>query len=44
MFVILFMTVIGITKSWSIMIGDAVSDASIWSHEGVALERIMLSG
>ena len=46
MFVIPFMTRIGITKSWGgwSITGDTATDAGIWSYEGVAAAHIILSG
>ena len=46
MFVIPFMTRIGITKSWGgwSITGDTATDAGIWNYEGVAAAHIILSG
>ncbi|KAH6559215.1 hypothetical protein KP509_1Z019400 [Ceratopteris richardii] len=46
MFVIPFMTRIGITKSWGgwSITGETATDAGIWSYEGVATAHIILSG
>nr|YP_009862990.1 photosystem II 47 kDa protein [Anthoceros punctatus]QKD76445.1 photosystem II 47 kDa protein [Anthoceros punctatus] len=46
MFVILFMTRLGITKSWGgwSITGETVTNAGIWSYEGVAAVYIVLFG
>ncbi|KAG6540616.1 hypothetical protein Mapa_017945 [Marchantia paleacea] len=46
MFVIPFMTRLGITKSWGgwSITGETVTNAGIWSYEGVAAVHIVLSG
>ena len=46
MFVMPFMTRIGITDSWGgwSITGESVSNPGIWSFEGVALSHILLSG
>nr|QUS65149.1 PsbB [Isoetes gardneriana] len=46
MFVIPFMTRLGITKSWGgwSITGETVTNAGIWSYEGVAAAHIVLSG
>jgi photosystem II CP47 chlorophyll apoprotein len=46
MFVLPFMTRIGITQSWSnwSINGDSVINPGIWSYEGVAASHIILSG
>jgi photosystem II CP47 chlorophyll apoprotein len=46
MFVIPFMTRLGITKSWGgwSITGETVNNAGIWSYEGVAAVHIVLSG
>jgi photosystem II CP47 chlorophyll apoprotein len=46
MFVIPFMTRLGITKSWGgwSITGETVTNAGLWSYEGVAVVHIVLSG
>jgi len=46
MFVMPFMTRLGITDSWGAwtITGGSVADPGIWSYEGVALAHIILSG
>lgn len=46
MFVMPFMTRLGITDSWGgwSITGESVSSPGIWSFEGVALTHIVLSG
>jgi photosystem II CP47 chlorophyll apoprotein len=46
MFVMPFMTRLGITDSWGgwSITGESVSNPGIWSFEGVALSHIILSG
>ncbi|KAG6540740.1 hypothetical protein Mapa_017876 [Marchantia paleacea] len=46
MFVIPFMTRLGITKSWGgwSITGETVTNAGLWSYEGVAAVHIVLSG
>jgi photosystem II CP47 chlorophyll apoprotein len=46
MFVLPFMTRLGITKSWAAwsISGETISNPGIWSYEGVALSHIILSG
>jgi photosystem II CP47 chlorophyll apoprotein len=46
MFVLPFMTRLGVTKSWASwsIFGDVASNPGIWSYEGVALAHIVLSG
>lgn len=46
MFVLPFMTRLGITQSWGgwTISGETVSNAGIWSYEGVAASHIILSG
>ena len=46
MFVLPFMTRLGVTKSWSAwnVTGESFSDPGIWSYEGVAAAHIILSG
>ena len=46
MFVMPFMTRLGITDSWGgwSITGESVSNPGIWSFEGVALSHIVLSG
>ena len=46
MFVIPFMTRLGVTKSWTgwSLSGEAFSSTGVWSYEGVATAHIILSG
>jgi photosystem II CP47 chlorophyll apoprotein len=46
MFVMPFMTRLGITDSWGgwSITGESVSNPGLWSFEGVALSHIVLSG
>nr|CAA34016.1 chlorophyl A apoprotein (51Kd) photosystem II [Euglena gracilis] len=46
MFVLPFMTRLGVTKSWGAwsVTGESFSDPGIWSYEGVAVAHIILSG
>mgnify|MGYP001390472514 CR=1 FL=1 len=46
MFVLPFMTRIGVTDSWGgwSITGESVSNPGLWSFEGVALTHIVLSG
>jgi len=46
MFVIPFMSRLGVTKSWTgwSLSGEAFSNPGIWSYEGVATAHILLSG
>lgn len=46
MFVIPFMTRLGITKSWGgwSITGETITNAGLWSYEGVAAVHIVLSG
>jgi len=45
-FVLPFMTRIGITQSWTnwTITGEALENFGFWSYEGVALSHIVLSG
>nr|QBX98395.1 CP47 chlorophyll apoprotein of photosystem II [Chloropicon sp. RCC4434] len=46
MFVLPFMTRLGVTESWGgwTISGDSTSSAGVWSYEGVAATHIILSG
>ena len=46
MFVLPFMTRIGVTDSWGgwSITGESISNPGFWSYEGVALAHIGLSG
>ncbi len=47
MFVLPFMSRLGVTESWggwSVVTGNAASDPGFWSFEGVAVAHIVLSG
>jgi photosystem II CP47 chlorophyll apoprotein len=46
MFVLPFMTRIGVTDSWGgwSITGESISNPGFWSYEGVALSHIVLSG
>jgi photosystem II CP47 chlorophyll apoprotein len=46
MFVLPFMTRLGVTKSWGAwnVTGESSSNPGIWSYEGVAAAHIVLSG
>jgi photosystem II CP47 chlorophyll apoprotein len=46
MFVLLFMTRLGVTQSWGgwTISGEAANNPGIWSYEGVAASHIILSG
>ena len=46
MFVLPFMTRLGVTKSWGAwsITGESSSNPGIWSYEGVAAAHIVLSG
>ena len=46
MFVLPFMTRLGVTNSWGgwSISGESVSNAGLWSYEGVAASHIILSG
>ncbi len=46
MFVLPFMTRLGVTKSWGSwsILGESTTNPGIWSYEGVAAAHIVLSG
>jgi photosystem II CP47 chlorophyll apoprotein len=46
MFVLPFMTRLGVTKSWAAwnFTGDSFTNPGVWSYEGVAAAHIVLSG
>merc|ERR1719199_1829723 len=46
MFVLPFMTRLGVTKSWGgwSISGESISNPGVWSYEGVAASHIVLSG
>jgi len=46
MFVLPFMTRLGVTQSWGgwSISGESISNAGVWSYEGVAASHIVLSG